>query len=66
MNIFSTVLKRRHDFHRKKFKGHNSIKNVDGVKVLFLCTSPDGGLYCTKFYENNLNSIKVIEGTRFS
>ena len=26
-------------------KGHNSVKNVGGVTVLFLCTSSDGGLY---------------------
>ena len=25
-------------------KGHNSVKNVDGIMVLFLCTSSDGGL----------------------
>ena len=26
-------------------KGHNSIKSVDGVTVLVLCTSPDNALY---------------------
>ena len=30
-------------------KGHNSIKNVDGVTVLFLCTLSDGGLYLYSF-----------------
>ena len=25
--------------------GHNSVKNVGGVMVLFLCTLSDGGLY---------------------
>ena len=25
-------------------KGHNSVKNVGGVMVLFLCTLSDGGL----------------------
>ena len=29
------------------FKG-NSVENVDGVTVLFLCTSSDGGLYFYK------------------
>ena len=33
--------------------------------VLFLCTSSDGGLYLTKFNENILDSVKVIEWTRF-
>ena len=32
-------------FIRKISKGHNSVKNVDGVTVLYLCTSFDGGLY---------------------
>ena len=31
------------DLHRKIFKGHNSVKNVDVVTVL--CTSSDGDLY---------------------
>ena len=26
-------------------KGHNSVKNVAGVMVIFLSTSSDGGLY---------------------
>ena len=29
-------------------KGHNSIKNVDGVTVLFLCILSDSGLYFYK------------------
>ena len=32
-------------FKRKFSKGHNFIKNVDGVK---LCTSSDSGLYLYK------------------
>ena len=28
--------------------GNKSIKNVDGVMVLYLCTSSDGGLYFYK------------------
>ena len=35
--------------------------------VLFLCTSSDSGFYiCTKFDENILDGIKVIDRTRFS
>ena len=33
---------------RKNSKVHNSVKNVDGVTVLFLCTSSDGGFYLNK------------------
>ena len=29
-------------------KGHNSIKNEDGITVLVLCTSSDDGLYLYK------------------
>ena len=29
-------------------KGHNSIKNVDGFTVLFLCILSEGGLYLYK------------------
>ena len=28
--------------------GHNSVKHVGGVPVLFLCTSSDNGLYLYK------------------
>ena len=35
-------------FIAKIWKGHNSVKNVDGIKVLFLSTSSDGGLYFYK------------------
>ena len=35
-------------FTAKISKGHNSVKDVDGVMVLFLCTSSDGGLYFYK------------------
>ena len=31
-------------FIGKISNGHNSVKNVGGVTVLFLCTSPDDGL----------------------
>ena len=45
---------------------HNSVKNVDGVTVLFLCISSEGVFICTKFHENILDGIKLIERTRFS
>ena len=35
-------------FIGKISKGHNSVKNVDGVTILFLCTSSDDGLYLYK------------------
>ena len=35
-------------FIRKFSKGHNSVKNVDGVTLLFHCTSSDGDLYLYK------------------
>ena len=35
-------------FIRKISKGHNSLKNVSGVTVLFLSTSSDGDLYLYK------------------
>ena len=35
-------------FIAKISKGHNSVKNVNGVTILFLCTSSDGGLYFYK------------------
>ena len=34
--------------YTKISKGNNSLKNVGGVMVLFLCTSSDGGLYLNK------------------
>ena len=46
------------------------MKNEGRVKVLNLCTSSHDALYlvyiCTKFHENILDGIKVIERTRFS
>ena len=35
-------------FIGKISKGHNSVKNIGGVTVLFLCTLSDGGLYLCK------------------
>ena len=56
-----------HYFQTEIFKGHNSLKNVGRVMVLYLCTSSYDALYlvyiCTKFRENILVGIKVIEQT---
>ena len=35
-------------FIRTISMGHNSVKNVGGVMVLFLCTLSDNGLYLFK------------------
>ena len=35
-------------FIGKISKGHNSVKNDEGVTILFLCTSSDDGLYLYK------------------
>ena len=35
-------------FIRKISKGHNSVKNVGGVMILFLCTLSDDDLYLYK------------------
>ena len=50
MKIFLTVLKLKseQDFHRENFKGHNSVKNVGGVRVLVLYTSSNSALYLYK------------------
>ena len=59
-----------HYFQTEIFKGLNSLKNVGRVIVLNLCTSSYDALYlvfiCTKFHENILDGIKVIERTQFS
>ena len=50
-------------------KGHNSVKNVGGVTVLGFLFSAHRLMMvyiCTKFNENILDGIKVIERTRFS
>ena len=57
MKILSTVL---------NFKGHNSIKNVGGVTVLFFSAHRLMVVYiCAKFHENIFNGIKVLERIRF-
>ena len=35
-------------FNAKISKWHNSVKNVGGVTVLFLCKLSDGGLHLNK------------------
>ena len=35
-------------FIGKFSKGHNSVKNVGGVTILFLCTLSNDGLYLNK------------------
>ena len=57
-------------FQTEIFKGHNTQKNVSRVMGLNPCTSSFDALYlvyiCTKFHENILDGIKVIEQTQFS
>ena len=48
---------------RKNTKGNNSAKNVDGVTVVYLCTSSVMLYISTKFCEIISNGIKVIERT---
>ena len=52
-------------FIGKISKGHNFLKNVGGVTVLFLCTSSDDGLYFLQSFMKNFNGIKAIQRTRF-
>ena len=50
MKIFSRYESNRGDmiFIGKISKGHNSVKSVGVVTVLFLCTSSDDGLHLYK------------------
>ena len=65
---FSKLLS-RHYLQTEIFNGHNFLKNVGRVMVLNLCTSSYDALYlvyiCTKFHENILDGIRVIELTQF-
>ena len=69
LNSFSKLLS-RHYFQTEIFKVHNSLKNVGRVMVLNLCTLSYDAFYlvyiCSKFHENILVGIKVIEQTQFS
>ena len=43
-------------------KGHNSVKTVDGVMVLNLCTSSDDALYLYQVSTKNISQgFRVIE-----
>ena len=46
-------------------KGHNSIKKVE-LRLFFSAHHLIVVYICTKFHENILDGIKVIERTRFS
>ena len=56
-------------FPTEIFKGYNFLKNEGRVMALNLCTSSHDALclvkICTKFHENILDGIKVIERTQF-
>ena len=45
-------------FIGKISKGHNAVKNLGGVTVLVLCSSPDNGSYCS-LPDNGSYSYKV-------
>ena len=50
-------------FIGKISKGHNSVKNVGRVTVLFLCTASDSGLYLYKVsrkYSGRYQSLILI------
>ena len=53
-------------FIGKISKGHNSVKNVDNVTVLFSAHHLMVVYISSKFHENILDGIKVIEWIRFS
>ena len=46
-------------------KRHHSVKTVNGVMVLNLCTSPDDALYLYQFQENISKGFRIIERLRF-
>ena len=57
-----------HDIYKKFSKGHNSLKNVDGVMdLLFLFSAYNLVMLhiCGKFHEYISKSFSVIEWTRF-
>ena len=66
MKIFWTVSNYREDtiFIRKISKGHNSIKNYVECLYLFSAYCLMMVYICTKFQENILNGIRVMEQTR--
>ena len=50
----------------KVSKGHNSVKNVGGVTVCFLCISSDSGLYLYSSMKIFSTVLKFIEQIQFS
>ena len=44
-------------------KGHNSVKTVDGVMVLNLCTSSTDALYLYQVSRKHSKGFRVIEQT---
>ena len=68
MKIFSTVLmvKSGHVFYSQISKGHNSEKMQMEFWFFFSAHRLIVVYICTKFHENILSSIQVIERTRFS
>ena len=46
-------------------KEDNSVKTVDGVMILNLCTSSDNALFCTNFQKNISKGFRVMDWTRF-
>ena len=53
-------------FMGKISKGHNTVKMQVELRVLFSAYCLIMVYICTKFHENILDGIKVIERTRFS
>ena len=52
-------------FIGKISKGHNSVKNVGGVTTLVSAHRLMMVYICTKFHENIVDGIKIIERTCF-
>ena len=65
MKIFLTVLKllSGHDFYRKNFKGALLHKMLVELKFLFSAHRLLIVYICTKYHENILNGMEVIERT---
>ena len=66
MKIFWTVSKLScgDDIYKKKSKGHNSVKVYVDSRFLFFTLCLMMVYICTKFHENILNCIRVMERTQ--
>ena len=53
-------------FHTGNFKGAKFCKNIDEFRFFFYLHHLVTLNICTKYHENILDGIKVIEWTRFS